>query len=514
MTSRNRTAVFSFLVVTLAIIVVPAFAQIPDGVSPGAADRIAEIEGRCPTFTWSPGPGAAFHELVCYRLPKESELADLSTVDLSDADQVLYAKVPGSASAWGPELAECLTPGDNYAWFVRAVYLEEEGEVVEASEWSYGKYFSISPMPSAREVEVALGVLRRYTQFADGPGGVQAESADTMRAAPSRRVAVPQQVPKSVTSAKTAIKGTVSDATGETYGVVGISNSPDGAGVAAANSNGGPELVLDGSEDYPVDAEFSESVINRPWGTPQTFNIRNSAGSGMTLQVDGVDVVTTATDQDAVGALSCASGEVAKYNGSAWNCAPDDDTTYSAGGGLTLLASEFSITPDGVTAAHLGADSVTASQIAANAVGISELDIGAIFEPVQNSFNNTSVLVDTIASTGETVATLAIDAPSAGSILAVMSALYFCNNCSVANYQAAVYCTLSTSPSAAATSGDSIFLSQYYNPNGQARESLSIHDVFDVAAGATTVYLRCGIQTAGDLMYVSYPHFSLIFIPD
>ena len=95
-----------------------------------------------------------------------------------------------------------------------------------------------------------------------------------------------------------------------------------------------------------------------------------------------------------------------------------------------------------------------------------------------------------------------------------MSALYFCNNCSVANDQAAVYCTLSTSPSAAAFSGDSIFLSQYYNPYGQARESLSIHDVFDVSAGATTVYFRCGIQTSGDLMYVTYPHFSLIFIPD
>jgi len=157
MTSRTRTAVSSFLTVTLAIIVAPAFAQIPDGVSPGAADRTAEIEGRCPTFIWNSVPGAAFHELIGYRLPEKSELGDPSEIDVANTDQVLYAKVPGSAPAWEPELAECLTPGGNYVWFVRAVYLEEEGEVAEASEWSYGRYFSISSMPSVGEVEEALG---------------------------------------------------------------------------------------------------------------------------------------------------------------------------------------------------------------------------------------------------------------------------------------------------------------------------------------------------------------------
>ena len=302
-----------------------------EGVSPGAADRLAVIEGRCPTFIWDPVPGAAFHELIGYRLSEIFDLTDPSEIDLSKADQVLYAKVAGSAPAWEPELAECLIPGSSYVWFVRAVYREEDGEVAEASEWSYGRYFSISSMPSAVEVEEALRVLRRFGGYPVDPRGLDTEAVDTKRPAPSGSVAArqQQQIPKSVTSAKTAIKGTVSDATGETYGVVGTSNSPDGAGVAAANTNGGPDLVLDGSEDFLPDTEFSESGINRPWGTPQTFNIHNSTGLGMTLQVDGVEVVTTQSDLDSLGALSCGSGQIAKWTGSAWECLADEDTVLS-----------------------------------------------------------------------------------------------------------------------------------------------------------------------------------------
>ena len=427
MTSRNRTAVFSFLVVTLAIIVVPAFAQIPDGVSPGAADRIARIEGRCPTFTWSPGPGAAFHELVGYRLPKESELADLSTVDLSDADQVLYAKVPGSASAWGPELAECLTPGDNYAWFVRAVYLEEEGEVVEASEWSHGKYFSISSMPSAREVEVALGVLRRYTEFADGPGGVQTESADTMRAAPSRRVAVPQQVPKSVTSAKTAIKGTVSDVTGETYGVVGISNSPNGAGMAAGNTGGGADLVLDGLEDGDLDTVFTQAGIDRTSSDEEWFFLLNSGdgvlsldvegqivgdGSGLTAvdadTLDGTEGSAFATDVEAEGLVTAHAAsadhdgryftetELGTSGGSAVNWSNltnvpaglddgDDNTNYFAGTGMTLSDTTFS-TQHFAFSAYSSSGSATLASGDVITFDTEHYDDGAVFNTTNNRF--------------------------------------------------------------------------------------------------------------------------------
>lgn len=59
MTSQGTAKVVSFLTMSLAVIVVPTFAEVPDGVSPGATGRIAQIEGRCPAFSWSPVPGAS-----------------------------------------------------------------------------------------------------------------------------------------------------------------------------------------------------------------------------------------------------------------------------------------------------------------------------------------------------------------------------------------------------------------------------------------------------------------------
>jgi len=49
------------------------------------------------------------------------------------------------------------------------------------------------------------------------------------------------------------------------------------------------------------------------------------------------------TDNDTLGGLSCGSGQVAKWSGSAWTCAADNDTTYTAGTGLTLSGGAFSI---------------------------------------------------------------------------------------------------------------------------------------------------------------------------
>ena len=332
MNRQIKSRVTIFLTMTL-VFIVPAFAQIPDGVSPGAADRSAQIEGRCPTFIWDSVPGAAFHELVGYRLPEDSNVADPGGIDLAKADQALYAKVPGSAPAWEPELAECLTPGGNYVWFVRAVYREEEGEVADASEWSYGRYFSISSMPSAVEVEEAVRVLRRYAERTVDPEGLETERADTKRPAPSQRVAVPQQVQKSVTSAKTAIKATVPDASGETYGVVGISNSPNGAGMAAGNTGGGADLVLDGLEDGDLDTVFTQAGIDRTSSDEEWFSLINSGagvlslnvegqivadGSGLTAvdadTLDGTDGSDFATDVEAAGLVS-AHAASAEHDG-------------------------------------------------------------------------------------------------------------------------------------------------------------------------------------------------------
>jgi hypothetical protein len=297
----SRFAIVWVIVIPVAV-AFAADAEIPDGVSPGAVDHVAAIEGRCPSFSWGVVPGAERYQLVCYGLPEGMEPGE---ADLSRAEQVLHTEVPGAATSWTPNLSLCFKPGASYVWFVRAVFREERGEVVEASEWSHGRFFEIPGIPSKGDVEEALG------KFAEGTGegrsggiGIDPEIRDIEGAGPERsppgwRPATALPIQKSVPSAATAIRGSLSDTTGETYGVVGVSASTDGAGLGAANTAGGPDLVLDGSADLVPDTKLSQSGIDRAWDDPRTFNFKNSMGGGMTLQVEGFDVLTVASPIDA-----------------------------------------------------------------------------------------------------------------------------------------------------------------------------------------------------------------------
>jgi hypothetical protein len=145
-------------------------------------------------------------------------------------------------------------------------------------------------------------------------------------------------IDRSVLTGPAAIRGEQPDPSGETYGVVGISASPDGAGLGVANTGGGPDLVLDGSADGGADTLLSQSGIDRPSTSAETFAIENGDGGGITLQVDGVDVVTTATDRDTLAGLGCAGNEIAKWSGSSWTCAPDEDTPPREPGNQLILS--------------------------------------------------------------------------------------------------------------------------------------------------------------------------------
>ncbi len=303
----------------------------PQGVSPGAPDRLAEVSAACPTFNWEAVPGVEYYELVVYRFAADE--VEVSAVDLSAATEVLYITVPGRATGWTPDTAACFDPGERYVWFVRAVL---DAAVETAGDWSAPRFFAVASTPSVDELERAIEVLRRW-EAATGngspmPSSVAAPDAVTASATVPAAAAAPDSGsgsthPKSVVAGTAAIRGEQPDPSGETYGVVGTSSSPDGAGIGAANTAGGPDLVLDGA----VPAEFSEAGVDRPSASPQTFSFTNTGGGGMTLDLEGVPLVTTATDQDTIGALTCGSGQLAKWNGASWVCAPDLDTDTLSG---------------------------------------------------------------------------------------------------------------------------------------------------------------------------------------
>ena len=108
---RTRDLVAICLVATASF----AAAALPEGVSPGAADRMAMTRAECPTFSWEAVAGSVLYELVVYRLPEEGASSVGLTPDLRDADEVLYARVPGGATSWTPELERWKREGARYS---------------------------------------------------------------------------------------------------------------------------------------------------------------------------------------------------------------------------------------------------------------------------------------------------------------------------------------------------------------------------------------------------------------
>jgi hypothetical protein len=306
-----------------------------EAVSPGGTDKATTVSNSCPTFSWQATDGASFYELVVYRLPPG--LDPMAGGELSDDQLVLSSRLPAGVTSWTPSLEDALEPGQNYAWFVRPGTFDDAGEVVAVGDWSRARLFAVSTVPSMGEVEEALDVLDRFLSAADSSNEHVAETAATTermvsdrRTSGSTQQQIEAVIELSVPTGVAAIRAEMPGPSGETYGVVGISSSSDGAGIGAANMAGGPDLVLDGSAAGTVDARLREFGIDRPSPLLQTFDFTNSGTGAMSLRVDGVDVVTTLTDDDTLAGLVCSSGQVAKWNGSAWACAPDSDTLAAA----------------------------------------------------------------------------------------------------------------------------------------------------------------------------------------
>ncbi len=353
----------------------------PEGVSPGASESFSPALV-CPTFSWTAVPGAGGYELRVYRLdPRRSQLEPAAALE---------ARLPAGASSWTPAADACLSPGERYAWSVRA--LAEEGSIATATAtarvrgpWSEALLFEIDELPAAAELQRALEVVQRYLGTARvGEQMLGTAEADTP---PTRAVAAAEE-PRPREQAvgggpATAVRGEVPDAAGETYGVRGLANSPDGAGVRADNNAGaGADLVLGGS---PV-AEVTESSFSRDSASNLTFDFTNPGAGTMTLQVDGNPVFHAGNDG---GGSGLDADLLDGLDSTAFLAAGTDEWVDESGdtmtGTLTLAAGDIAlhtaatVTKDGARFLWDDANASFAAgrgALAANTTGFSNTALG------------------------------------------------------------------------------------------------------------------------------------------
>lgn len=293
-------------------------------ISPGEIEQESEASGSCPTFSWSPASEASGTEIAVYELREEGGRAE---------PLLLFSRrFPEGASSWSPARAECLQPGGRFAWIVRSA----SADGAEAGAWSEARRFTVAGAPGDDEVAAALEVLRRRFEAGgatvQATGGAGGGSSAHHPAAAARRQGSSARAPEGV-AGSAAIRGELAGASGETYGVLGVSNSAAGAGLAATNNANGPDLRIDGSAAGATDLALSEAALDRSSLGSETFTIQNSGGGTMTLKVDNADVITTTTLT-----WAAIAGVPAGFADGI-----DDDTLYAAGNQLDLATGTFGV---------------------------------------------------------------------------------------------------------------------------------------------------------------------------
>jgi hypothetical protein len=285
-------------------------------VSPGGSDAFLAAEA-CPTFGWAAAAASeGGYELVVY--PAEDPAAG----------PALEARLPAGALVWTPPADRCLPPG-RYAWSVRAVGA--------AQSWSEALLFQVRELPTEGEYRAALELVQRYlaTNPAAAEDGPRPAPAASPSAPPPADLA-PTQNDSDATEQgagvdAAAVRGDILGAAGPNFGLLGISHSPDGAGVSAENT-AGPDLRLMGSPP----ALLSETGLTRSSAGALTFDFANTGGGLMTLRVDGEDVVTTTTDQDTLATLGCDEGDFTQFLSGNWDCVPPPGGGGGGGDAETL----------------------------------------------------------------------------------------------------------------------------------------------------------------------------------
>ena len=343
-------------------------------VSPGALDRFVSVGGRCQTFSWTLVADATGFEISIFAV-------DPSSGELSGNGRTWY--VEGAATSWTPSAEDCLEPGESYAWFVRSRRLQG------LSEWSSPRLLQVTRAPTLEEVAAARDVLSRFVEAAGDTVLVDgSDSSESRVRLPDARATLPSpsvdpSSSRRLTTVSTsaslagvaALRGHSTQVSGDANGVVGISSSPEGAGVVAAGAGNGVDIVLDGSTSSQSDTWLSQSGIDRPSTGPETFTIENSAGGGFALSVAG-SVAADSFTGDGSGLTGVSVDDI-----DCVECVGPGEVATDAIGGAQIA--NLSVTGDHVAsrtlvAANVAFNSLTFNELATNSVGRSEISTAAV----------------------------------------------------------------------------------------------------------------------------------------
>lgn len=281
----SKSAYFGLAVALSALLAnTTAAADRPVAVSPGSGERIVEVSGTCPTFSWTAIPSAQRQELVVYAIEEGAGIVD-------GAGPLLRTRLPGAASSWTPSLRQCLRSGQAYTWSVRAV-----GK--STSDWSEPRLFRVSPLPSATEVEEALLVLKAYLAAGGTPVDRQIEASQPTERPIAKTPGLTR--PQAVALADAvAIRGELPDLTGVTFGVHGLSASADansagvvGESTAATGATFGVVGEVDSAAGTAgaFDNTAGGKILSGLNNGSEVFSLDGAGDLALTGLVDGVDV--------------------------------------------------------------------------------------------------------------------------------------------------------------------------------------------------------------------------------
>ena len=124
---------------------------------------------------------------------------------------------------------------------------------------------------------------------------------------------------------------------------------------------------LDNTDAQTLSFDTGTSILSISGGNSANLSSLLDNTDSQTLSIDGSNNLSIAggnsvslsaylDNTDVLASLYCADTQVAKWNATAtaWQCANDNDTTYSAGTGLSLAGTAFNLSDTAVTAGTYG----------------------------------------------------------------------------------------------------------------------------------------------------------------